>query len=339
MYDASEIGLDWKGELPSLRSASLAPCAYSTATGELRGPGNAGVRCSLNIDMANDELLYGRLWWATRTVNGKQTDVLVKHSTKHMKEEALMQWLATKALSAVGLGDHCPKVFDVFVRQSKPMFTMEPVYNAPILEEYLKGLPHWGTPHPENGLALLSVSLQVAMICFVLYQTIGFNHRDLKMDNVLVKVDAVKPHTLKWKDGRELYLKSSPTAILVDFGFACLGPGKYPWLQSGSEALSAFDFCPKVGRDVFMLLVFLLWDPSVQASLTPEHLAFLKSSLQLTQDRWHSMMQLHKHPACWIYALITEQGFQCPTLDSWAWIQACLTKFPELGSIKIQPGS
>ena len=64
---------------------------------------------------------------------------------------------------------------------------MTPVYNAPILDVYLKSLPTWGSPHQENGLVLLKIISQIAMSCYLLEKEIGFNHRDLKPDNILVK--------------------------------------------------------------------------------------------------------------------------------------------------------
>ena len=161
--------------------------------------------------------------------------------------------------------------------------------------------------------------------------------RDLKPDNILIKSEEVKVHTLVTQD-YTITIQPSPTAILVDFGFSCLGPGKAPWIQAGDDVLSSFDACPRVGRDIFMLLVFLLWRKDIQESLTDEHLDFLKSSLRLTTERW-KQMQINSNPVQWIYTLITERGFECPALTPLTWIQTCATRFPELVSITNQPAS
>jgi hypothetical protein len=117
---------------------------------------------------------------------------------------------------------------------------------------------------------------------------------------------------------------------MVDFGFSCLGPGRIPWIQSGDNILPPFDACPKVGRDIFMLLVFLLWNKDVRNSLIEKHLEFFKASLRLTTDRLEQMMSMNQNPSEWIYILITERGFQCPALDPLAWLKLCAEHFPEI---------
>ena len=86
-----------------------------------------------------------------------------------------------------------------------------------------------------------------------------------------------------------------------------------------------------------MLLVFLLWRKEVRESLTVTHLDFLKSSLDLTSERWSQMMNMNRDPIDWIYMLITERGFQCPALDPWIWLQSCALEYPEIVSIHIHP--
>jgi len=127
--------------------------------------------------------------------------------------------------------------------------------------------------------------------------------------------------------------------VLVDFGFACLGPGRLPWIQAGDDVLSSFDACPRVGRDIFMLLAFLLWKKDIRESLTDEYLEFMRSSLRLSAERWSQIIQINTNPIEWIYILITEREFQCPALDPLTWLQNCATKFPEIVSIRSHEGS
>lgn len=335
MYDGSEIGIDWRGSLEQLSGILSAKISVATAGGELRAP-NGSTRCRLLVE---PEFVPGsddKLMWAVR--EGTK-DVCVKRSKKYTREEAVMQWLAHKSLRAYKLEDHCPNVLDVFSMKGSVWFTMEPIYEAPWLCDYLSDLPNWNVPHVDNGKAILQVVSQIALICLVLEKKIGFNHRDLKTDNILVKEKDIRQHVLRWSSNLEITLAPAPTAVLIDFGFACLGPGELPWLRAGTDVLSELDACPKKGRDIFMLLVFLLWQADVRASLTSAYLDFIKSSLRLTKDRWCKMLQLNRDPANWIYMLITEEGFQCPALDPLTWLTACLTQFPELGSIRFHSAS
>ena len=343
MYDASEIGLDWRGSLETLSTVPQAKCAFATANNKLKEH-TGKDRCDFILERTIADNTLGKLVWAKRRGPGQIfADYLIKKpsSQSHTKQEAVIQWLCNKSLTKYSLGEHCPEVFDIFTRSSLLWFSMSPIYNAPILDAYFITLPFWGIPRKENGAAILKIVAQIAMCCVVLEKTIGFNHRDLKPDNILVKLDSVKQHYLKWP-GYDITIAESPTAVLVDFGFSCLGPGKVPWIQAGDGVLPPLDPCPKVGRDIFMLLVFLLWRRDVRDSLSEEHLTFLKSSLHLTKERWSQMMNMRRNPIDWIYILITEPGFHCPALDPFNWLQACATSYPDIVSListRIQSGS
>ena len=331
MFDATEIGLDWKGSLETLSTVYMAKCVFLDKDGKLKDS-TGKERCAIIIEETIADNTLGKLAWMKRSVtqSAHSVDLLVKKpiSQKHAKQEAVIQWLVNKALAEQGLGDHCPRIVDVFSHSKNIWFSMEPVYSAPLLSDFLKSLSTWSTKSAANGNALVNILAQIAMSCFVLEKRIGFNHRDLKPDNILVKLDSFKPHVLHWNDEFELHLAPSYTAVIVDYGFSCLGPGKVPWIQSGDGILPPFDACPKVGRDIFMILVFLIWQKDVRDSLTDSHLEFFKSSLHLTTDRLAQMMS--KNPSEWIYMLITERGFMCPALDPLVWLRSCASSFPEI---------
>lgn len=330
MFNACEIGLSWKGSLETLASVPNAKCAVLSGSTLKEYTGKD--RCILQIEETLADHTFGKLVWAKRSIGASSMDVLVKKpiSQSHSKQEAVIQWLVNDSLTLHGLGDHCPKIYDIFSISNSLWFSMAAVYSAPILDEYLLSLPYWNTPTEENGSILLKIISQIAMICFVLEKKIGFNHRDLKPDNILVKLDSFKAHSLKWKNEFELHIAASHTAIMVDFGFSCLGPGSIPWIQAGDGVLPPFDPCPKVGRDIFMILVFLLWRKDVRNSLPEKYLEFFKNSLHLTTETLSQMVNLNKNPSHWIYMLITQRGFQCPALDPLVWLESCAVNFPDI---------
>ena len=331
MYNSNEIGLSWNGSLQTLSSIPAAKCAILGLDGSLKDI-NGKERCKMKIEETVADNTLGKLVWVKRVSDSSSVDLLVKKpvSQKHAKQEAVIQWLVHKSLSEHGLGEHCPKVIDLFSYSGSIWFSMEPIYSAPLLDTYLHSLPMWSKKSKENGNSLINIIAQIALSCIVLERKIGFNHRDLKPDNILVKLDSFKASSLKWPGEFDIHIAPSYRAILVDYGFSCLGPGKVPWLQSGDGILPPFDPCPKVGRDIFMILVFLLWQKSVRDSLIEEHLEFFKKSLRLSTDRLAEMMNTNKNPSDWIYMLITERGFQCPALDPLVWLKTCATTFPEI---------
>lgn len=337
MFDANEIGLNWKGSLETLSTVPQAKCAFATVDWSLKDH-TGKDRCILVVEQTIVDNTSGKLVWGKRRDmnDTKYIDFIIKRpiSQSHTKQEAVIQWLCAKSLEKYNLGNHCSAVADIFTMSKKIWFSMVPIYNAPIFDMYMKSLPMWNIRSKDNGFQILKIVAQIAMCCHVLEKEIGFNHRDLKPDNILIKTDTIKPHILKRKD-YEIQIASSPTAVLVDFGFSCLGPGSLPWIQAGDGVLSPFDSCPKVGRDIFMLLVFLLWRDDVRKSLSISHLEFFKSSLHLTTGRWSQMMNMHRDPIDWVYMLITERGFHCPALDPWTWLQSCAEAFPEIVSIII----
>lgn len=329
MFDALEIGLDWKGTLQTLSSVPGSKCSVLVDK-TLKNP-DASIRATLTLEETVLDSPMGKLVWGKRNT----TDLLLKRpsSQQHAKQEAVIQWLCNKTLKEYSMDTHCPEVFDLFKAPSGIWFSMTPIYKAPTLAVFLRSMPTWNTSNSANGTALLKILCQVAVCCLILDRTIGFNHRDMKPDNILIQPAHTKSLSIT-AQGASIKIAESPTASIVDFGFACLGPGKTPWIQSGDDVLSPFDACPRIGRDLFMLLVFLVWMPDVQKSLSLVHMEFLKKSIHVTTER----LALQK-PSTWIYSLVTERRFQCLDLDPLVWLQACATTFPEIVSILDQPGS
>ena len=329
MFNALEIGLDWKGTLQTLSSVPGSKCSILVDK-ILKNP-DTTMRATLTLEETVLDSPMGKLVWGKR--NG--TDLLLKRpsSQQHAKQEAVIQWLCNKTLKEYSMEAHCPEVFDLFKAPSGIWFSMTPIYKAPTLAVFLRSLPTWNTHHTTNGTIVLKILCQVAACCLVLDRNIGFNHRDMKPDNILIQSATVQKFSLII-DSLRITVAECPLASIVDFGFACLGPGKIPWIQSGDDVLSPFDACPRIGRDLFMLLVFLVWMPDIQKSLTSSHMEFLKSSIHVTTER----LAL-QNPSTWIYSLVTERRFQCLDLDPLKWLQTCASTFPDVVSILDHPGS
>jgi hypothetical protein len=66
-------------------------------------------------------------------------------------------------------------------------------------------------------------------------------------------------------------LQSNCRAILIDFGMACIGTSKNKVIVSADQTMMSaldFDFCPKEGRDMFLLFVNLWNIPALRNALS-----------------------------------------------------------------------
>ncbi len=113
---------------------------------------------------------------------------------------------------------------------------------------------HWKpTTKQENSRALIEIMAQVAYILYYLQKYLRLNHRDVKVNNILIRTRK-DPIILELADSRILTYYE---ITLIDFGFACVGcpPPKQP--TTAFQAGSWFPFgelCCKKGRDLTQLL-------------------------------------------------------------------------------------
>ena len=120
------------------------------------------------------------------------------------------------------------------------------------LFSYMK--KHWKhTTKRENSRTLIEIMAQVAYILYYLQKYLRLNHRDVKVNNILIRTRA-EPMILELGNARIL---THYEITLIDFGFACVGcpPPKQP--STAFQAGSWFPFgelCCKKGRDLAQLL-------------------------------------------------------------------------------------
>ena len=201
------------------------------------------------------------------------TTVFLKTSPKHPKSlflEAILQSSAHSTLKVYGFENAVPCVLDLLKHPEYGIvFTTERVPGAQLFADYLKHGLKWGSPSTENDKKVLSVIAQVATYLAILESNIGLNHRDLKSTNVLM----VTPSD-SWKKSVSLgshqwTLQCDQKAILIDFGFSCIGRENGQMVVSAGEHLPTIDFCPKKGRDLFYFFATLWNIPAFRASISP----------------------------------------------------------------------
>jgi serine/threonine protein kinase len=216
---------------------------------------------------------FGTMYAIERIANEKSEVAFLKSSPKHPNSlflEAILQTIGHSVLSYYGFPRAVPRVLDL-VRHPEYgiVFTVEKVHGGRLLSDYLKDHIQWGKSCQTNDKLVLTVIAQVASYMAILESTIGFNHRDLKGTNVLMIAPCEPYKQTILLDELQWTLSLNCQAVLVDFGFACIGKSDRQTIVSAGEHLPKIDFCPKEGRDLFFFFATLWNVPAFRASTTP----------------------------------------------------------------------
>jgi serine/threonine protein kinase len=135
-------------------------------------------------------------------------------------------------------------------------------------------------PCVENARMLLETLAQTAYILWFLQRRLRLNHRDMKINNLLIR--RVPAWTLELAGAK---LTTAYELTLIDFGFACVGcpPPRQPMtvMQAGSW-FPLGELCCKVGRDIAQLIYCVHCYFPLPTFLPPAVVATLRSWMQIT---------------------------------------------------------
>jgi len=236
---------------------------------------------------------YGNLISANRVTDGSIVPVMVKIPRlpeMNLTQEAIIQSLCYSHLKSEGASWAIPQVYDIFLKDGKPCFSMDQIKGKTVLEWFE------ASKTPDHDFFLLMA--QLSLLLWSLETRLNIDHRDLKADNILIKEGSVILKISNWT------LECPFQVILLDFGFACLGS----LVNLGDGVLPSMDPCPKEGRDLFQLLVSLI------------HLKFFTKHLsQSTKDKitkWlsvgsksYSPIAERWSPESWVYLITSQRDF------------------------------
>jgi serine/threonine protein kinase len=169
--------------------------------------------------------------------------------------ESLLQWKLRKKLQEFGIGYCVPEVFMIFrykpAKTNTAWFLME--YFQPVLLLYwlLEELPK--RSKKEASLLFCKLLLQISLFLEVFENELKIDHRDLKGDNILL-VNRPVSTEIHW-ESKDIVVDFPFHIVFIDFGFACLD--KLFDLQE-PDGLPVLKACPKIGRDIFQILV-MVW--------------------------------------------------------------------------------
>jgi serine/threonine protein kinase len=244
----SSLGIEWTGKPNRWLQIPRDTLPYCTAQGDVKGVHgehlftlkavkNLGGGTFGFVDMF--EKVYA---------NGEKVCVAMKRSRAaplDLLSEALFQWSLHDEMKAYGLSSCIPKVFDVFLYKptGDVWFTME-CFTPQLLSQ-------WCSKHLSKDNKLFPLLLlQIALVLEVFQKELKIDHRDLKVNNILV-LDEPVTIDIQW-EGKQQTIRFPFRVVVVDFGWACIQ--RLLDLREG-DGLPPLDPCPKEGRDIFQVLV------------------------------------------------------------------------------------
>jgi hypothetical protein len=214
---------------------------------------------------------YGVLHNVNR--NGVECRFYLKTGSKSLKHEAFLQQAAYYVLREYGLPWAVPRVYDIVSHPHYGVcFTMDAVVPALMFGAHLMRQIQWTRPCRGNDVLVFEIVAQIAIYILILENVLGLNHRDLKLNNVLmVKEEPLVNAQVHCGPYLCASISSSVRAVLIDFGFACIGDLEQSrFLLSADDFLPAVvDMCPKVGRDMFLIFANLWNVRALRKALTP----------------------------------------------------------------------
>jgi len=253
---------------------------------------------------------FGRVDAFIRKTSTDESTVALKrpkHPNLDLFQEALFQWKLHNDLYRYGISFCVPKVIDIvrYEPSNDIWFTMEAF--EPVL------LSDWSVKHAtaENIPLLL---LQIALILEVFEQEFYMDHRDMKVNNILVVNESVNLK-INWKTKKEITFPFR--IVFIDFGFACTN------LLDLRDGLPQLNSCPKEGRDIFQILVSLWRIRSLRTRLEPSWGKWIRSCIESANPAYLRLTEQSDN-LNWMYDATDLKGFRAPLCAPWRIIQDCM---------------
>ena len=218
--------------------------------------------------------------------------------------EALFQWKLSSELKEYGLGYTVPEVYDIFIEKQtdRVWFTME--YFKPVL------VSNWCVNQlkiPEHQHYFILLLLQIALVLEVYDTALRIDHKDLKLDNLMI---LEKPVTVDvtWK-GESKTLTFPFRVIFIDFGFAC----KEYMIDLKWEEIPPLDPCPKEGRNIFQVLVSLWNIQPLRSSLERSWGQWIRERISSVVPAYPTLrMTESTKDLDWMYTITDDREFRAP---------------------------
>jgi len=280
-----------------------------------------------------DELLYENEKVSLRWIRRNSSKYVLMKRLKHVNssslfQEAIIHTIVFHCLEYFNLTKVVPRVYDIVKYDSETVFTMEAFPLSITFSDYL--VQNFAKL---NTHCFIEVFAQIALYMLPLQRILFFNHRDLKSDNILIEQTPVK-HEILFK-GKKYIVHASIRAILIDFGFGCIGVehSGTPILNSGS-VLPAIDPCPKDGRDIFHILTSLYSFNLFRENLNPGLKILFDKWLTVGEKSYKDGVIRNENDPEWIYSVTSGSFFSAPGCSPSAILDDIATHYPQIVKVE-----
>jgi len=179
---------------------------------------------------------------------------IMDEEARALIHEAAVMTLAHLAVKKAGLEHAVPRVYEIFCHTKPHPQDVSDLISVCISMEYIHGntLLKYMRAHfkkdtlAANDILFLNFVSQMATILSVLQTSLRMNHRDIKINNILLRDGSL----------------NNPVIVLIDYGFACIANGvqepheEMPKIEAGAFFGSRYA-CFKHGRDMCQFLYSL----------------------------------------------------------------------------------
>jgi serine/threonine protein kinase len=314
----ASLGIDWIGKPNQWLQIPKDKLPYSTATGKVKS-----VKGDDLFSLENQRPLgagtFGQVDQFTKRYSDHTEEVAMKHPHEAPFDllcEALFQWSLHDELKPYGLSCCVPKVYDIFYHKAMKQvyFTME-CFKPQLLSD-------WCNTHLSINPKLFPLLLlQIALVLEVFEKKLRIDHRDLKINNILVLDEPVSICV-----GKEDILQFPFRVVFIDFGWACIQ--RLLDLREG-DGLPPLDFCPKEGRDLFQVLVSIWSRQELRLFLEAMWGGWIRERIRsASPNRPYVKLAETDENLHWMYSVTDDLDFKAPLCSPKQIIQDCM-KFIE----------
>jgi len=303
----AELGIPWKGSprfWHKIPKDILPSC-------DIRGQvsDSSGVLFTLKPVGALGGGTFGSVDAFYYEEEGQKRHVAIKrprHPNINLLTEALFQWKLHNDLKPYGLSFCIPKVNKIFTyKPTKDVWFSMTAYEPLLLSTWcLRNLRRDGKTF---GLLIL----QMALALEVIEDILGADHRDLKVNNILVVDEPVDINISLENVKKKITFPFR--IVFIDFGFACTS------ILDVKSGVKPLDFCPKEGRDMFQILVSLWRIDTLRSVLDTVWGSWIRSKLGAYTSLTESAADL-----TWMYSVTDNTEFKAPLCSPNLIIKDCI---------------